>query len=235
MPPTRSNNFVNNISQEINAVDPVKIFLIVLAIFAIVVSILFYGAGFYFKYNTKKSLEEIQTIDKELSSLPLEEMIKLHEKIKTVDNTQKDKNNLSTLLLILSNSIEKYTYFTELSFVEKNGKSSLSIKGIAQSYADIIKQIDRLRSDKYKPFIKNVTLIDIANSLDKEDESVKFSLDMEIDSKFKTLALGVDDKLELNNKKPVKNTVATTTKTTNINSSGTSPFSSTSPDTTIKK
>ncbi len=222
MPPIRSNNFVNTLDNQTVEVDSLRVFLIILAIISLLVSGLFFSAGRFFEYRTQKSLEEISVIDQKLNTQPLSDMSALSNRISIVDGTQKDKNNLTVLLAILSDSIEKYTYFTDMNFSDKTFKSGyVNIKGVAQSYEDIIKQSDRLKSDKYKPFIKSVTLTDLSSTEKDGSESIKFSLDIELDTKVKSLAFDISEKSYDSSKKPIKIILNTNSTSTQTNSSST--------------
>lgn len=234
MPPIRNNNFVNTLDDQTVGVDALRVFLLTAAIISAIVSILFFSAGKFFEYRTKKALEEISTIDQKLNTLPLSEMSALSSKILTVDGTQKDKNNITILLAVLSDSIEKYTYFTDMNFSDKSVKAGyVNIKGVAQSYEDIIKQSDRLKSDKYKPFIKSVTLSDLSSTEKDGSESIKFSLDIELDTKIKSLSFDISEKSYDASKKPIK--IILNTNSTSTQSSTSSTVNSNSSTTVIIK
>ncbi len=234
MPPIRNNNFVNTLGTETVEVDALRVFLIVLAIMSVAVSAIFFVAGQFFNYRTQKSLEEISVIDQRLNTLPLSDMSAFSTKVSTVDTAQKDKNNITVLLAILSDSIEKYTYFTDMNFSDKAFKSGyVNIKGIAQSYEDIIKQTDRLKSNKYKPFIKSVSLTDLSATEKDGSNSIKFSLDLELDTKVKSLAFDISEKSYDASKKPIKITLNNNTANTATNTSTSSAQTNNVSTTTI--
>ena len=191
MPPLRNNNFVNNINQE-ERPDPIRIFLVSLLIISIFVGMVFYGLSFYFSYKSKMALEEMGSIEKRLETLPLNEMFMLSKKITTLESVQKSEPNIRLFLTILTYSIEKNSYITNMSYVNKGKTTIVKLVGAADSYEDVIKQMDRLKNPDYSNLINKVDLLSVSASEIEGVRKVLFSLDVGIDSGIKSLPIEVE-------------------------------------------
>lgn len=214
MPPLRNNTFVNNITQN-ERPDPVRIFLVSLLCVCIFISALFYGASFFFSYKSKMALEEITAIEKRLESLPLDNMLALSKKITTLDGIQKSEANIPLFLDIISDSIEKNTYITSMSYANKGKGTIVKIVGTSDSYEEVVKQMDRLKNQSYSNLISKVELISVSATEVEEVRKVLFSLDVTIDSNVRSVLSQIEEK-EYDPSKEVKVKKEETINITNI-------------------
>ncbi len=193
MPPLRSNTFVNSISQD-ERPDPVRTFLLSLLFMSISVGMIFYGSSFYFSYKSKMALGEIGNIEKRLETLPLDNMLFLAKKITTLEAIQKSEPNIPLFLTILGDSIEKNAYITSMSYSNKGKTTIVKLAGAADSYEDIVKQMDRLKNPRYGNLISKIELISISASEIEGVRKVLFSLDVSIDSSVRSLPTEIEEK-----------------------------------------
>lgn len=210
MPPLRNNTFVNNITQD-ERPDPVRVFLLSLLFISIFVGAIFYGLSFYFSYKSKMALEEIASIEKRLESLPLDNMLFLSKKITTLDAIQKSEPNILLFLKIIALSIEKNAYITNMSYLNKGKTTIVKLLGTADSYEDIVKQMDRLKNPIYSNLVNKVELISISASEVEGVRKVLFSLDVSIDSGVRSLPTEIEEKEYDPSKQPQIKREATST------------------------
>lgn len=210
MPPLRNNTFVNNIRED-ERPDPVRIFLLSLLFISIFMGIIFYGLSFYFSYKSKMALQEIASIEKRLETLPLDDMLFLSKKIITLEAIQKSEPNILLFLKIMSLSIEKNAYITNMSYLNKGKTTIVKLVGTAGSYEDVIKQMDRLKNPAYSNLINKVEIISVSASEAEGVRKVLFSLDVSIDSSVRSLPTEIEEKEYDPSKQPQIKREATST------------------------
>jgi hypothetical protein len=249
MPPLRNNTFVNTVTEN-EKPDPVKIFLICLLFITVLLSVIFYGLSFYFSYKSKAALDEIATISARLNALPLDKMTVFSKKLTTLGDIQRTESNPTSILTIVSDSIEKNSYITNASYFNRGKETVLKLVGVADSYEDVIRHVDKLKSSKYSTVISKTELVSISVKEIKKVSKVLFSLDITMDPSIRVLPFEPEYKdfvplkesevKKISTSTPLKNsstldpkkvlsTTTTTTTSSLSNPSSTQPLINTTP------
>lgn len=206
-------NVINRPREEssFDAVDKLLIVINVLVIIAV---------GFLFWYQSYLSDQiiakknELSKYKNSVAGIPLEEMRGVSLRMNTINDLVKNYVYTSNIFPLLEESIEHKVLYTNFDMrratAEEKKKDpnnaidfTLNIKGQADDYKTLVRQIDTLKSDKYKEYFTKVTL-DAVNLDDKG--IITFSIIIGVKIK------GIDpEKLLLLQKGAIKNIFATST------------------------
>lgn len=219
MPPIRQNNSLNLgaapiVTPNIEAKDPFRTLGIIFFVLAVILSASSFGAMKFLQSQNNNIENNIHNIENEVSSMPLDEMLNFYDKTINVNSLLGKHYYITTQLNTLADVVSRNVYFKTMSFVSQTGQnqsmSTIQLSAFASSEADIVRQVDLLKSDKYSNFIKKVELVSI--KINKEKGGVDFDIKLDIDPKIKPdyIILG-----ELSKNQEIKLSGTSTATTTN--------------------
>ena len=242
MPPTRPNNFLNTASTsnpsnvpgnnfDLNQADPFRTLGIIFLIVSIFLSGISYGVLYYFKSSNLKIENSIKSAEASLSNVPLENMLAFSNKIKSINLALKNHNYITTQLNTLSDVVEKDTYFKNFSFSTKeNGDGEISLSAITQDESNIVRQMDRFRSEKYRDFIKTVEL----KSISKDNlDNISFEIKLIINSTVKPDYIILENSMQNKKEVEIKKSTPISATSSVVNISFGSPDQVSTPSSTI--
>ena len=197
MPPIRQNNF--SFTKDKKIIEEVASPFRTLGIIFLILSISLSGGvywGMTYLQDINLGIEsDIKSIESSLASVPLEEMLSFYGKIRSVNTILSAHSYVTTQLNTLSDAVEPLTHFKTFNFVSREkGKDDLSLSAITADKANMVRQIDILRSDKYKNFIKSVELKSVSKDiLDNVSFDLKLSVDATVKPDYMVLSSNIKD------------------------------------------
>jgi hypothetical protein len=134
------------------------IFLAFTVVVAATVGIFAYRGYLKSMIETKK--QELETKQSSFKKLPLDDMIKITNRLKVVNQTIKKQASVRTAFLLLESGVENpvtYSKFS-LSFSESKKVYTLNLSADAPSYHTMIQQIETFRDPVYKNYFSNIEI-----------------------------------------------------------------------------
>ncbi len=124
--------------------------------FAVTVALFAYQWYLNSRIESQKAL--LDQVEKQLGSLPLEEMRSLSNRMKAVSQVLNEHASVSTAFTVLEQSIEHPVTYTNFSLRKEANGYMLQLAATAPSYKAIAQQLDTLKSADYsKDFIPKVS------------------------------------------------------------------------------
>lgn len=157
----------------------VQVLLMVVAGLAALASAVLFGYKFYLSSQIENKKASLDSYEAQLAALPLEDMRKLSNRMKLINQLVKEHPSVNVAFKILEDSIENpvtYTRF-DLRYVESLRSYQLQLKAISPNYRAIVQQVDTYKRKPYTNYISSVTV----EGLSPNDEgSIDFTLKMPI-------------------------------------------------------
>lgn len=186
MPPIRQNNSLNLgttiATPDIQTGNPFRTLGVIFFILSIIVAGATYGGLKFLEARNTSTENEIRAIESEISAMPLDEMLTFYNKTLNVNSLLGRHYYVSTQLNTLADAVAKNVYFKSMSFSSKQTGSEIDLIGSTFDEADIVRQMDLLKNEKYASLIKKVDLVGM-----KKDTTgvLEFTLKILIDPKIK--------------------------------------------------
>lgn len=119
-----------------------------------------FGYQYFLIHQIDKKKVDLVLKEKELETLPLDDMRKLSNRIKGINKLIKDHVSVRVAFRIIEDSVKNsITYKTfDLNFDETENKYQLNLIGVADNYHALIQQMDILNSKTYAKYIPSITI-----------------------------------------------------------------------------
>ena len=126
--------------------------------FCIVVGLVGYKYYLSEKIDFKKS--QIQSYDAQLAGLPVEDMRKLSNRIKLVNQLVKEHPSISSAFEILEASVENQITYSgfDLRYNDTAKNYQLQLRGYAPNYKSIAQQVDTYKRKPYSAYVSNLVV-----------------------------------------------------------------------------
>lgn len=139
--------------------------LVEMILFAAFVGSLVLAVGLViYKYYLSSQIEtkkaQLQQYEDNLGQLPLEDMRRLSNRIKVINQLVKEHPSVNTALAIVENSVENQVTYKgfELRYNEQGKNYLLVLRGLSPDYRSLAQQVDTLKRKPYSNYIPNVTV-----------------------------------------------------------------------------
>ncbi|MFA6608437.1 MAG: hypothetical protein WCT07_00815 [Candidatus Paceibacterota bacterium] len=154
---------------------------LLLGIFGIAILTLafLFGYHYYLLSKVESGKVQIDSYEGKLDSLPLNDMRKLSNRLKAVNQLVKEHPSVNAAFRIIEESVENpvtYKRF-DLHFSESLRTYELQLGAVAPNYRSIAEQMDTLRRKPYNTYIPSISIGDVHPD---ETGAVSFTLKMPI-------------------------------------------------------
>lgn len=157
----------------------VQFFLMGLALLTLLVCVVLIGYKFYLSSQIENKKAVLASYESRLAGFPLEDMRKLSNRIRLINQLVKEHPSVNVAFRILEDSIENpvtYTRF-DLRYNESTKSYQLNIGAIAPNYRGVAQQVDTY---KRKPYTNYLSSVSVEGLQPTDRGSVEFSLKMPI-------------------------------------------------------
>lgn len=115
---------------------------------------------FYLSSQIKVKQEKLDGYENSLKNLPIEEMRKMSNRLKIVNQLIKDHPSVNVAFLIVEASVEHMITFNkfDLNYSENLKSYQLSLTGVAPDYKSIAQQLDTYKTKPYSTYILKPSL-----------------------------------------------------------------------------
>lgn len=237
MPPIRNLSFVtkeaDNKNVEADPADPFTSLGIIFFVTAVLFSLIGFGVTYFLEQKNNTLRDDIQKLEVNLKSIPLDEMLSFYSKTQNINSVLKEHVYLTTVLSLLENAVESNVYFKKFDFSYREGAGyDLAISAIAPDTRSVVRQMDTLKSPKYSKVFKSVELKNITKD---KFENVTFEIKITVIPTVKNEAFdfiltasSTNASSSVEATTTIATTTATTTKATSTNIIKTATTSSSS-------
>jgi hypothetical protein len=142
---------------------------------SVVIALGLFGYSYYLSSQVESKKATLQSYESDLGTLPLEDIRKLSNRMKVINQLVKEHPSANVAFKIIEDSIENsitYTKFT-LNFNSAGKNYLLSLGGSSPDYKGIAQQIDTLNRKPYANYMQNVKVDQLSPN---EKGNVSFSL-----------------------------------------------------------
>lgn len=138
----------------------VEIVLFALFGFTILVFVGLFAYKFYLSSQIEAKKAALAGYEDRLKNIPIEDMRKLSNRLKMVNQLVKEHPSVNVAFLIVEASIEHMVTFNrfELRYVENTKSYQLTLGGVAPDYKSIAQQLDAYKMKPYSTYIPKVSL-----------------------------------------------------------------------------
>lgn len=155
--------------------------MILIGVLGLVVSItvIFFGYHYYLVSKVESKKAEIASFETKLGALPLDDMRKLSNRLKVINQLVKEHPSVNAAFRILEDSVENpitYKRF-DLHYSDALRAYELQLSAIAPSYRAVAEQMDTFKRKPYNKYVPSISVGDI--HLD-ENGAIVFTLKMPI-------------------------------------------------------
>lgn len=119
-----------------------------------------YAYTYYLSSQIETKKATLSSYESRLATLPLEDMRKLSNRIKIINQLVKEHPSANVAFKIIEDSIENQVTYKqfELRYAEQAKSFSLLLRGVAPGYRGVAQQIDTLKRKPYTTYISNVVV-----------------------------------------------------------------------------
>lgn len=127
---------------------------------SVLVSIGMFGYLYYLSSQVDAKKAKLASYESQLGGLPLEDMRKLSNRIKILNQLVKTHPSVNVAFRIIEDSVENQVTYNkfDLGYNETSKSYLLSLSGTAPNYKGIAQQIDTFNRKPYTTYISNVTV-----------------------------------------------------------------------------
>jgi hypothetical protein len=157
----------------------VQIALMTIFGLAMLLALGLFGYSFYLSSQIEGKKAALASYESRLGNLPLEDMRKLSNRIKLINQLVKEHPSANVAFRIIEDSVENHITYDRfaLNYNESTKAYSLQLSGTAPSYKGVAQQYDTLKRKPYTTYIRDVT---ISNLGPDDIGNINFSLQMPI-------------------------------------------------------
>jgi hypothetical protein len=127
---------------------------------SVLISIGMFGYLYYLSSQVDAKKAKLASYESQLGGLPLEDMRKLSNRIKILNQLVKAHPSVNVAFRIIEDSVENKVTYTkfDLGFNETTKSYLLSLAGTAPDYKGVAQQVDTFKRKPYTTYISNVTV-----------------------------------------------------------------------------
>jgi hypothetical protein len=127
---------------------------------AVLVGVGMFGYSYYLSSQIEGKKAKLASYEAQLGSLPLEDMRKLSNRIKLLNQLVKQHPSVNVALRIVEDSVENQVTYNkfDLGYNDPTKSYTLSLSGIAPDYKGVAQQIDTFSRKPYTTYIQKVSV-----------------------------------------------------------------------------
>jgi hypothetical protein len=127
---------------------------------AILLAVGMFGYKYYLSTQIESKKATLASYESRLGTLPLEDMRKLSNRIKAINQLVKEHPSVNVAFRIVEDSIENNTIYErfDLRYSAITKSYALQLGGIAPDYKGVVQQIDTLKRKPYTTYVQNVSV-----------------------------------------------------------------------------
>lgn len=146
---------------------------------ALFIAAAMYAYTFYLSSEVETKKATLASYESRLATLPLEDMRKLSNRIKIINQLIKEHPSVNVAFKIVEDSVENQVTYKqfELRYNDQTKAYALQLRGVAPDYKGLAQQVDTLKRKPYTTYIPSVTV----DSLQPDEVGkISFTLKMPI-------------------------------------------------------
>ncbi len=147
----------------LNGPDGFTRLLVGIAGLSVVLTAALFGWQYYLTKQIETKKQQLVAYGTHVSELPLQEIRTISTKLKLANTIAKQYPFVTNTFSILEDSIEnQVTYIGFDLKTNQEGEYEMNISAIAPDYKTVARQMDILRTDTYKRYLKHLDLLELA-------------------------------------------------------------------------
>lgn len=170
-------NLMNRVSDESRSI--IQILLFTILGLAVLLAIGMFGYNYYLSSQIESKKATLASYESRLANLPLQDMRKLSNRIKIINQLVKEHPSVNVAFKILEDSVEHEVVYRrfDLRYNESTKNYQLDLGGTASSYRSLAQQMDTYKRKPYTTYVPSITVDNVQPDI---KGSVGFSLKMPI-------------------------------------------------------
>ncbi len=131
---------------------------------SVLISVGMFGYLYYLSSQVEAKKAKLASYEAQLGSLPLEDMRKLSNRIKLLNQLVKTHPSVNVAFRIVEDSVENQVTYNkfELGYNETTKSYQLSLSGVAPDYKGVAQQIDTFNRKPYTTYIPSIAVDGLA-------------------------------------------------------------------------